>query len=100
MKGMGMSSTSTSPARAPERMQAAAKAGSGCTSDSATVRNPTTWSTTSVRSLPGEATTIPRCRLKGMLGRAKQGFLRELDRFTLADCLEKSQAFPALDLAD
>jgi Rrf2 family nitric oxide-sensitive transcriptional repressor len=41
---------------------------------------------------------LPRCRLKGMLARAEQGFLRELDRFTLADCLEKEAAFPPLDL--
>jgi Rrf2 family transcriptional regulator, nitric oxide-sensitive transcriptional repressor len=41
---------------------------------------------------------LPRCRLKGMLGRAQMGFLRELDRFTLADCVEKSGSFPALDL--
>jgi Rrf2 family nitric oxide-sensitive transcriptional repressor len=41
---------------------------------------------------------LPRCRLKGMLARAEQGFLRELDRFTLHDCLEKSSAFPPLDL--
>ncbi|WP_424362182.1 Rrf2 family transcriptional regulator [Methylocystis parvus] len=41
---------------------------------------------------------LPRCRLKGMLARAEQGFLRELDRFTLADCLEKSSAFPPLDI--
>jgi len=31
-----------------------------------------------------------------MLARAKQGFLRELDRFTLSDCLDKSGAFPDL----
>jgi Rrf2 family transcriptional regulator, nitric oxide-sensitive transcriptional repressor len=41
---------------------------------------------------------LPRCRLKGMLYRAQQGFMRELDRFTLSDCLEKSGALPALDL--
>lgn len=41
---------------------------------------------------------LPRCRLKGMLARAEQGFLRELDRFTLADCLEKTSAFPLLEL--
>ena len=44
----------------------------------------------------GDCVLLPRCRLKGMLFRAKQGFLRELDRYTLSDCLEKS---PALDLA-
>ncbi len=43
---------------------------------------------------------LPRCRLKTMLARAQQGFLRELDRFTLSDCLEKSAAFPALNLTD
>ncbi|MGJ0505950.1 MAG: Rrf2 family transcriptional regulator [Methylocystis sp.] len=43
---------------------------------------------------------LPRCRLKGMLGRAHMGFLRELDRFTLADCLEKPTSLPALDLAE
>ncbi len=43
---------------------------------------------------------LPRCRLKAMLARAQQGFLRELDRFTLSDCLEKSAAFPALNLTD
>ncbi|MBA4173725.1 MAG: Rrf2 family transcriptional regulator [Hyphomicrobium sp.] len=43
---------------------------------------------------------LPRCRLKGMLARAKQGFLRELDRFTISDCLEKNGAARALDLAD
>jgi Rrf2 family nitric oxide-sensitive transcriptional repressor len=42
---------------------------------------------------------LPRCRLKGMLARAKHGFLRELDRFTLSDCLEKNGMPPALDLA-
>lgn len=43
---------------------------------------------------------LPRCRLKGMLFRAHQGFLRELDRFTLSDCLEKSSRVPVLDLPD
>ena len=47
----------------------------------------------------GDCALLPRCRLKGMLARAKQGFLRELDRFTLSDCLEKSAALPALDLS-
>lgn len=42
---------------------------------------------------------LPRCRLKGMLARAEQGFLRELDRFTLADCLEKSASFPSRRLS-
>jgi Rrf2 family nitric oxide-sensitive transcriptional repressor len=42
---------------------------------------------------------LPRCRLKGMLGRAQLGFLRELDRYTLSDCLEKPRSYPALDPA-
>ncbi len=42
---------------------------------------------------------LPRCRLKGMLARAQQGFLRELDRFTLSDCLEKTASLPKLDLS-
>lgn len=42
---------------------------------------------------------LPRCRLKGMLARAKHGFLRELDRFTLSDCLERNGAPPVFDLA-
>jgi Rrf2 family nitric oxide-sensitive transcriptional repressor len=47
----------------------------------------------------GDCVLSPRCRLKGMLASAKQGFLRELDRFTISDCLEKGAVFPALDLA-
>jgi len=47
----------------------------------------------------GNCALLPRCRLKGMLSRAQQGFLRELDRFTLSDCLEKSTAAPVLDLS-
>ena len=43
---------------------------------------------------------LPRCRLKGMLARAKQGFLRELDRFTISDCLEKKGVAPVLDLVE
>lgn len=43
---------------------------------------------------------LPRCRLKGMLGRAQAGFFRELDRFTLSDCLEEPRSLPALDLTD
>jgi Rrf2 family nitric oxide-sensitive transcriptional repressor len=43
---------------------------------------------------------LPRCRLKGMLARAQQGFLRELDRFTISDCLEKKSVAPVLDLID
>ena len=46
----------------------------------------------------GDCVLLPRCRLKGMLARAKHGFLRELDRFTLSDCLEKDGIAPALDL--
>jgi Rrf2 family transcriptional regulator, nitric oxide-sensitive transcriptional repressor len=46
----------------------------------------------------GDCVLLPRCRLKAMLARAKQGFLRELDRFTLSDCLEKSPAPGAVDL--
>jgi Rrf2 family transcriptional regulator, nitric oxide-sensitive transcriptional repressor len=46
----------------------------------------------------GDCVLLPRCRLKAMLARAKQGFLRELDRFTLSDCLEKSPVLPVLDL--
>ncbi|MDP3555566.1 Rrf2 family transcriptional regulator [Methylocystis sp.] len=42
---------------------------------------------------------LPRCRLKGMLARAEQGFMRELDRYTLHDCLEKTAAFPLADLS-
>ena len=42
----------------------------------------------------GNCALLPRCRLKGMLARAQQGFLRELDRFTLSDCLEKSSCPP------
>jgi len=42
---------------------------------------------------------LPRCRLKSMLARAEQGFLRELDRFTLQDCLQKSDALPLIDLS-
>lgn len=43
---------------------------------------------------------LPRCRLKAMLARAKQGFLRELDRFTISDCLEKKGGAPVLDLVE
>ncbi len=42
---------------------------------------------------------LPRCRLKGMLARAEQGFLRELDRFTLDDCLNKAPSPAGLDLS-
>lgn len=47
----------------------------------------------------GNCMLLPRCRLKGMLARANAGFLRELDRFTLSDCLDEATAFPALDLS-
>lgn len=42
---------------------------------------------------------LPRCRLKGVLARAQNGFLRELDRFTISDCLEKAGELPVLDTA-
>jgi Rrf2 family nitric oxide-sensitive transcriptional repressor len=40
---------------------------------------------------------LPRCQLKGMLARAKQGFLRELDRYTISDCLENKSNSASLD---
>ena len=43
---------------------------------------------------------LPRCRLKGMLARAQQGFLRELDRYALSDCLGKSAPFDVLEASD
>ncbi|ATQ69031.1 MULTISPECIES: Rrf2 family transcriptional regulator [Methylosinus] len=43
---------------------------------------------------------LPRCRLKGMLANAQQGFLRELDRFTISDCLEKTEAASIPKLAE
>jgi len=43
---------------------------------------------------------LPRCRLKGMLARAKHGFLRELDRFTISDCLEKTGVLPVPEFVD
>jgi Rrf2 family transcriptional regulator, nitric oxide-sensitive transcriptional repressor len=43
---------------------------------------------------------LPRCRLKAMLARARVGLLRELDRFTISDCLWKHSAAPILDLTD
>ncbi|WP_036258207.1 Rrf2 family transcriptional regulator [Methylocapsa aurea] len=46
----------------------------------------------------GNCILLPRCRLKGMLARASEGFLRELDRFTLSDCLVETASVPALDL--
>ncbi len=33
---------------------------------------------------------LPRCHLKQMFAAAQKGFLRELDRFTLSDCLEET----------
>ncbi len=47
----------------------------------------------------GACALSPRCRLKGMLCRAQLSFLRELDRYTLSDCLEKSPATASLDLS-
>lgn len=44
----------------------------------------------------GNCTLLPRCRLKGMLARANAGFLRELDRFTLSDCIDSTASVPAL----
>ena len=35
----------------------------------------------------GACTLLPRCRLKGMLNAAKNGFYQYLDQYTLADCL-------------
>jgi Rrf2 family nitric oxide-sensitive transcriptional repressor len=35
----------------------------------------------------GACVLTPGCRLKGMLARASEAFLAELDRYTLADCL-------------
>ena len=40
----------------------------------------------------GDCILAPHCRLKGILGRAKQQFMRELDQFTLSDCLGGSLA--------
>jgi len=34
----------------------------------------------------GACTLLPRCRLRGMLGAAKEAFYRHLDQYTLADC--------------
>jgi Rrf2 family nitric oxide-sensitive transcriptional repressor len=45
----------------------------------------------------GDCALSPRCRLKGMLGRAKQEFMCELDRYTLSDCLENSDGALAID---
>lgn len=35
----------------------------------------------------GDCTLAPDCRLRGMLGRARECFFRSLDEQTLADCL-------------
>lgn len=35
----------------------------------------------------GACNLLPRCRLRGMLDAAKNAFYRQLDRFTLVDCL-------------
>ena len=35
----------------------------------------------------GACVLTPRCRLKGMLGGAREAFLRSLDQYTLAECL-------------
>lgn len=43
---------------------------------------------------------LPRCRLKGMLARAQLGFLRELDRYTISDCLEGTSVSPLAALTD
>jgi Rrf2 family transcriptional regulator, nitric oxide-sensitive transcriptional repressor len=43
---------------------------------------------------------LPRCRLKGMLARAKLGFLRELDRYTISDCLESASVSPLAELTE
>lgn len=45
----------------------------------------------------GDCMLSPRCRLKGMLARARGGFLRELDRYTLSDCVDRSATIPPLD---
>jgi len=45
----------------------------------------------------GTCVLSPQCRLKNMLIRAQNGFLRELDRYTLSDCLDKSALLPVLD---
>lgn len=39
------------------------------------------------RSDGGACTLLPRCRLRGMLGAAKDAFYQHLDQYTLADCL-------------
>lgn len=35
----------------------------------------------------GACTLLPRCRLRRMLATAKEAFYRDLDQYTLADCL-------------
>lgn len=39
----------------------------------------------------GDCALTPRCRLKSRLARAREAFLRELDRTTLAECLYPSR---------
>jgi len=39
------------------------------------------------RSDGGNCTLLPECKLKGRLAAAKQAFLEELDKSTLADCV-------------
>jgi Rrf2 family nitric oxide-sensitive transcriptional repressor len=39
----------------------------------------------------GACTLLPRCRLKGMLNTAKNGFYQYLDQYTLADCLADNE---------
>ena len=39
----------------------------------------------------GACVLTPRCRLKGKLAAAREAFLRELDRSTLADCAYRPQ---------
>jgi Rrf2 family nitric oxide-sensitive transcriptional repressor len=38
----------------------------------------------------GRCTLTPSCRLRGMLAGAEEGFLRHLDRFSLAACCDKA----------
>jgi Rrf2 family nitric oxide-sensitive transcriptional repressor len=38
----------------------------------------------------GACNLLPRCRLRGMLDAAKNAFYQHLDRYTLADCLARS----------
>jgi Rrf2 family nitric oxide-sensitive transcriptional repressor len=43
------------------------------------------------RSDGGACTLMPQCRLKGRLAAAREAFLAELDRTTLADCAHPAQ---------